>query len=241
MFQNQFQPVLAAASFVTMLFIAAGALVGLGATGMAFAGLLSWPQIAFTYDGQAVPWAGQALQIGVTALLLGLLAILPATVRVLKLEASHRRFEMNMDDVTRAYRAAHMADRAEMFEMQREFDAVRERYRYLTKRPELAEMDDELLTMAAQMSHLSRHFAESFSEEKTARARESLKQRLADAETLDNRIQEAYAATREIRRLLDDVDAEESAVIAQLHRLREEVASLGLPETAGDRPRLVVS
>lgn len=202
------------------------AFVSVTATTLAFAGLLPWPEIAMTYAGADVPWFGQAIQIGLTVFLVLFALSLPGIGRVLRLETSHRRFEIGMDDITRAYRAAHMADRAEMFGMQREFDAVRERYRYLQELPELSEMDAELLTIAAQMSEQSRDLAALYSDEKVARAKESLKQRLKDTETLQIRIQAAHAAIREIRRLTEEVDIEESTVASQMQRLREELAEL---------------
>jgi hypothetical protein len=206
------------------------ALFGAVASGLAFAGVLSWPQLEITYAGEPVPWAGMALQLGVTALLFMIALFLPSTRRVMRLETSHREFAVNMDDVTNAYRAAHMADRAETFQMRREFDAVRERYQFLKEHPGLAEMDAELLTIAAQMSEQSRELAEVYSDEKVARARESLVQRQADAKELDERIQQAFADARELKRLMDDVDAEESSVASQLNRLRAEVADLGVFE-----------
>ena len=213
-----------------MALLGGAALVGAVASGLAFAGILPWPQLSVTYADAAVPWAGMALQLGVTALLVMVALFLPSTRRVLQLEASHRAFEVNMDDVTRAYRAAHMADRAETFQMRREFDAVRERYQYLKDQPDMAEIDAELLTMAAQMSAQSRELAEVYSEEKVARARESLVQRHADASALDEQLQQAFADARELKRLMEDVDAEESAVASQLDRLRAVVADLGVCE-----------
>ncbi len=214
------------AQTLAMVLVGSAAAVSLVATILAFAGVLPWPAVSIAYGGAELAWFGQALQIGVTALLVLLAATFPAAHRVMRLETSHRRFEIGMDDITRAYRAAHMADRAEMFGMQREFDAVRERYKHLRELPELAEIDAELLTIAAQMSEQSRDLAETFSDEKVARARESLKQRLRDTETLQARIQSAHAAIREIRRLMDEVDIEESTVAAQMQRLREELAEL---------------
>jgi hypothetical protein len=202
------------------------AFVSLSATILAFSGVLPWPEISADFGGAELPWFGKALQVGLTALLLMLAAIFPAAHRVMRLETSHRRFEIGMDDITRAYRAAHMADRAEMFGMQREFDAVRQRYKHLRELPELAEIDAELLTVGAQMSQQSQEMAEAFSDEKVARVTESLKQRLRDAETLQTRIQSAHAAIRVIRRLTDEVDIEESTVAAQMQRLREELAEL---------------
>lgn len=199
------------------------AIVSVSATALAFAGVLPWPSLTILYGTSEIVWFGQALQIGVTLLLVVLAMSLPGIGRVLRLEATHRRFEIDMDDITKAYRAAHMADRAEIFGMQREFDAVRERYRYLKGQPGLNQIDAELLTVAAQMSQQTQELASVYSDEKVARARESLKQRHKDAETLQDRLQNAYASIREIRRMMDDVDIEESTVASQIARLREEM------------------
>ncbi len=217
----------AAGQFAAMVVFAVGAMGGVVASALAFAGVLPWPEIAIGYGGAVVPWAGMALQIGLTALFVLLAVFMPSSRRVLRLENSHRRFEIDMDDVTKAYRAAHMADRAEMFGMRREFDAVRERYQFLKSHPELAEMDAELLTIAAQMSEQSRELAEVFSDAKVARARESLIQRRADAEALQERIQQAHADMRELKRMMEDVDIEESSVGSQLQQLREAVTEMG--------------
>ena len=219
---------------------AVAAVAGVVVTGLSFTEILPWPDISVTWDGTEIAWAGQALQIGLTVLFVMLALFLPSARRVQRLENSHRRFEINMDDVTRAYRAAHMADRAEMFEMHREFDAVRERYQFLKSQPELGELDAELLTIAAQMSEQTREMAEVYSEAKVARARESLIQRKVDAEALEHRIQQAFADMRELKRVMEDVDIEESAVAAQLQRLRDEVTEIGAfgPEFVRGTPHL---
>ncbi|NNE78920.1 MAG: DNA repair protein [Silicimonas sp.] len=216
-----------AGQIAAMILFGAGALAGIGATGLAFAGVLPWPEVALGYGGAVVPWAGMALQIGVTALFALLAVFLPSARRVLRLEGAHRRFEIDMDDITKAYRAAHFADRAEMFGMRREFDAIRERYQFLKTHPDMAEIDAELLTIAAQMSEQTRELAEVYSDAKVARARESLKQRRVDAEALQERIQEAHADMRDLKRMMEDVDIEESTVASQLQQLREAVTEMG--------------
>ena len=222
-----------------MLVVGTAAAVGVAVTGLAFAGILPWLNIAVAYGTTDVAWSGKALQIGVTVLLVTLTVFLPSARRVLRLETSHRQFRIGMDDITRAYRAAHMADRTETFEMRREFDAVRERYQYLKDHPDLAEIDAELLTIAAQMSEQSRELAEMYSVTRIARARESLLQRRVDAEALHERIQVAHSGIREIRRLMEDVDVEESSVEAQIQRLREEVVELNIfgPDPKPGKPK----
>ena len=218
--------IFAAGQTVATVLISTSAAALLVATGLAFAGLLPWLVLPVSFGGVPVDWAGQAFQIGLTVLMLLLAAYVPTSRQVLMLEATHRDFAIGMDDVTRAYQAAHAADRKGMFEMQREFDAVRERFQHLKSHPDLPEIDAELLTIAAQMSQQSRELAQVFSDEKVARATESLHQRRRDADELQDRIQSAHAAIRDIRRQLDDVEVEEASVEAQLGRLREDFSAL---------------
>ena len=216
---------------VSLVLIAIIAFAGVVTSSLAFAGILPWADIRLVYGGEVVPWFGMACQLGVTALFILLSLFLPSARRVLRLETSHRRFEIDMDDITRAYRAAHWADRKEMFDMHREFDAVRERYQHLKSQPELAEMNSELLTIAAQMSEQTRDLAEVYSDAKITQVRDALKQRKADAEALEARIHKAQAELRELKRLMGDVGADEDKVASQLQCLRDEVSEMGLQGT----------
>ena len=87
-------------------------------------------------------------------------------------------------------------------------------------------IDAELLTLAAQMSEQSRDLANTFSEARVERAKESLRQRQQDAEDLQTGIEAANAASREIRRQIEDVEFAEGSAQSQLMLLREELASL---------------
>ncbi len=196
------------------------------ATGLACAGVLPWLQLDATYYDQPLENAGMAFQIGVTVLVLLLAVYVPTNRHVMMLEASHRDFAISMDDVTRAYQAVHLSDRKQAFEMEREFDAIRERFEYLRTHPDLPEIDAELLTIAAQMSQQSRDLARTFSEEQVARARDSLAQRKKDAEELESRIQSAAAASRELRREIEDVEFAEGSAASQMKRLRDVLAEL---------------
>ena len=89
-------------------------------------------------------------------------------------------------------------------------------------------MDAELLTIAAQMSEQTRELAEVYSDAKVARARESLKQRRVDADALQERIQQAHADMRDLKRMMEDVDIEESTGASQLQQLREAVTEMGV-------------
>ncbi|MEO1537627.1 MAG: DNA repair protein [Pseudomonadota bacterium] len=211
---------------IAMLVFSIAGLALLIATGLAVAGVLPWIELSIAFAGQQVAWAGQAAQISVTALFLLLSLYVPTNRHVMMLEATHRDFAVSMDDITQAYQAVHLADRRKAFDMTREFDSVRERFEYLRTHPELPDIDAELLTVAAQMSHQSRELARDFAEDRVTRAEEALKQRRDDAVELQARIQAANAASFTLRREIEDVEFEESSAASQMRRLREELLEL---------------
>ena len=144
------------------LMFLSGALLGLGSLGYTLActfGFAPWLEMTATFGGVGYPQAGQVVQIGVTALVLGLCVFLPANARIMALETSHRRFHIGMEDVARAYRASHAADREGVFKLKSEFDSVRERMAYLRDHPDLAELEPSVLEIASQMSPVSRDLA----------------------------------------------------------------------------------
>lgn len=205
--------------------LAATALGMLAVTALSTAGVLPWLELQLSF-GAPMPLAGVGVQIGATLLLLVLASYIPASFRVAKLEMSHRRFEVGMDDVTRAYRAAHMADRAETFEIRREFDAVRQRYKFLKDQPDLKDIDDELLVIAAQMSETSRDLAERFSDRRIARVREGLQRRAEDAESLEAQLLAIRAENEKLAKMRTDAEMSESAFRKQVDVLQAEFASL---------------
>jgi Flp pilus assembly protein TadB len=75
-------------------------------------GYLPWPTLSIFFGTMAVPQAGMWAQIAVTVLCVLLLIYLPANVRMARLERSHQKFAMAMEDVLRAYRIGHASDRA---------------------------------------------------------------------------------------------------------------------------------
>ena len=169
---------------------------------------------------------GPLLQTGAAVTLLALLALLPGTARVRRLEAAHRSFRVGMEDVTRAYWIAHAADRAGVFDLSREFDAVRERFEFLRQHVELSEHEPELLELAAQMSAEARDLARIYSDEKVARAEAMLIERKAEAERLTRLVDRAQHVSREIRRKLNDVEMDEDVLRSRIGALREEIESL---------------
>ncbi len=198
-------------------------------TGLAVLGMVPWLEFTAHVGDTPYPEAGRVAQIGVTALAVLLCVYLPANWRMLRLETSHRRFEIGMQDVARAYALAHAADRRELFDLSSEFDAVRERLAYLRDHPDLDSLEPALLEVAAQMSHISRELAEVYSDEKVARARAFLTQRQQEVEAFNARLDHAKQVCQELRHWAHQVELEESVAVSQLNRLRDDLRSL-LPE-----------
>ncbi len=223
---------------IALMTIAAVAAVA--ATSASALGLLPWLEISVAWGETPLPWAGMAFQIGLTALLVLLLFFLPSSGRVMALERSHRNFRISMDDVARAYHVCHTADRAGLFTMSSEFDAVRERLAYLRDHPDLGHLENDVLEVAAQMGKQARHLADVYSDEKVARAKKFLTDRQTEAEEQQARIVEALHVCREIRRWADQVELEESVVASQLAQLDEQLQTalphlgydIGKPKTA---------
>ncbi len=219
---SDFQRVAQIAS-VTLI---AGLALGLaGSVLLAAVGYLPWLSLPLASGGDP----GPMLQMAGAALLVALSSFLPSSLRVMRLEAAHREFRLKMEDVGRAYWAAHAADREGTFTLRREFDAVRERFDFLRAHPDLGALDPEILDLAAQMSHESRELARIYADEKVTRAREMLALRQQEAAEMEERIATANAAITEMRHALQGVEIDEDVVRARLDRLREDLAEL-LPE-----------
>ena len=209
-----------------MYTVAAAGLVLFVVTSLSIAGILPWLELSARAGETEIAGAGAIVQIGVTVLVIFVSAFIPSNIRVLGLEAAHREFRIGMDDVLRAYKLAHAEDRAGAFKFQGEFDSVRERFEFLRDHPDLEELDSELLTIAAQMGHQSRDLARVYSDKKITRVRDALEQRRAEADILHDRIQSAHTTIRDVRRALEEVEIEESAVAAQLQRLHDDMTEL---------------
>lgn len=207
-----------------VIVLVATALVG--ATLAAAFGLLPWPQIALFFGGTAVPQAGMWLQIGLTALVVMLVFFLPSNLRMGRLERSHRSFAMGMEDVSRAYRQAHAADRAGVFALSAEFDAMRARMEHLRAHPDFQHLEPELLQLAAQMSHETRDLARAYSDEKVNRAKTFLKQRQEEVQALTDRLSIARRTCDELRRWLTDIEAEERQAQVQIKRLEADLKEI---------------
>ena len=155
-----------------------------------------------------------------------LLLYLPSWARVRKLEASHRKFHLSMEDISRAYRLAHEADRRGVFTLSGEFDAMRERLNHLRKHPDLGHLEPELLELAAQMSLQSRDLAQVYSAEKIERAKTFLKARQMEAQALEDKLRIARLACDELRAWINDVEVEERRISEQFQLLERDLKSV---------------
>ncbi len=192
----------------------------------ATAGLAPWLQLQVGFGGAAPVDPGIAVQLTLTALLLGLCFFVPSNRRVMRLENSHRNFRVTMEDVAQAYQVAHASDRNGVFELHSEFDSVRERIEHLRRHPDLGTLEPEILEIAAQMSHESRDLAAIYSTERVDRARHFLRQRQEEAEQMRERVQVAYAACRELRRWLEQVEIDEDIARSEVARLKQDLLEL---------------
>lgn len=214
---------LAVAAFVVAAFVM------LTLTVMAAFGAAPWLGFSVAIGGTIYDQAGMVTQIGLTVLAVLLCFFLPSNTRIMRLENSHRRFELGMQDVARAYAIAHSADREGLFTMASEFDAVRERLAYLRDHPELESLEPALLEMAAQMSHVSRELADIYATEKVTRARGFLRQRQEEVALFNTRLDNAKQLTTELKHWVHEVELEESVAASQLQRLQAELREI-MPE-----------
>lgn len=207
-------------------------LVALLAAGLVTASLLAafgvipWPQIALFFGGQAVAQAGMWLQLGLTGLVVLLLLYMPANLRISRLERSHRSFAIGMHDVSRAYAHAHAADRKGVFGLSSEFEGMKARMQHLRQHPDLRDLEPELLQLAAQMSFETRELAQTYSDEKVNRAKDFLRQRQQEVHALTDRLAAARTTCDELRRWLQDVEAEERAAQTQIKRLEADLREI---------------
>ena len=208
---------------LTFFSLVCAALAMLGYTLLCALGVLPWLVMPLSFGPTSYAEAGVWLQSGVTALLLMLLFFVPSTGRVLRLENSHRSFQIGMQDVAQAYHMAHAADRAGSFQLASEFDSVRERLVFLRSHPDLGHLEPEVLEAAAQMSHISKELAETYSDEALARARSFLRQRQDEVARFNARLGQAKQVANELKHWLHEVELEESVAASQLERLRDEL------------------
>lgn len=191
--------------------------------------LAPWLELPIGFGDQIFMQAGMYIQVGVSALLLLLCFFLPTNARVMALELSHRNFHTSMKDVASAYAASHRADRVGVFQMKGEYDSIRERIAFLRDHPDLGDLEPSVLELAAQMSHVSHELAETYSDNKVARARDFLIARQQEITLFNERLEKAKLAATEIRQWNEQIEMDEAIAKAQLDRLKEELGDL-LPE-----------
>ncbi|MEQ8339937.1 hypothetical protein [Marinovum algicola] len=228
-----------AAVVFQMIFMAFYAVAGIGLLGFTIAsamGQASWLTLPIQFGSNPPVDLGWIVQIALTAMVLGLVVYLPSNQRILRLENSHRRFSINMQDVARAYDAVHKADRAGVFELKSEFDAVRERMIFLRNHPDLNVLETDLLEVAAQMGAISHELAEVYSDEKVDRARAFLAQRQQEVKMIEERLDEAKVIANDIHNWAMRVEIEEDIARSEIQRLSELLSDvmpeLDLPEGA---------
>ncbi len=219
--------------------------VGLAAySAAAAAGLVPWLTMPLSFGDMTFADAGIWIQTGLAALALALMFFLPGNARIMALESSHRSFQMGMRDVARAYSAAHRADRDGVFTLASEFDSVRERIAFLRDHPDLGDLEPSVLEVAAQMSHVSRELAHTYSDSNVQRARALLVARQQEIADFSTRLEEAKAVATEIRQWHMRVEIEEDIAKAQIARLREDLDRI-LPEIeaaqAADAPYVLTT
>lgn len=220
------------AAFMQRLALILFALLAIGllaATGLAVAGLWPWIDLTVGWNGSPIANAGMYVQIGVTVFALTLCFFLPSNLRIMKLETSHRQFNVDVDDITRAYQAAHHADRQGVFTLSDAFESTRDRLAFLRDHPDLSALEPELLELAAKMSHISRDLAQAYSDERVARARDVLKQRQFEIEQFNERLDQAKAIHSEFSTWINRLELEENVARAKLEELLDEMERL-LPE-----------
>ncbi len=199
------------------------------ASALAFAGIWPWPELGVEWRGEPVPNAGMIAQAGLTAFAVALCLFLPTNKRILRLENSHRTFNIAMEDIEKAYISAHAADRAGLFELGHEFETMRDRLTHLRDHPDFRDLEPELMEIAAQMSFANRELAKRYSDARVDRARSFLTQRQQELELFNERIEHAKAINTEFKTWINRLDLEENVAAAQMERLLDELERV-LPE-----------
>lgn len=226
---DTFEQILEYTQGVVLVLLGALIVGSIGITLMSLLGVLPWLQIDARIGDARIPGFGPAIQVLFTLFCIALIAVLPASTRVLRLEHTHRTFNLTMDDIVRAFQAAHAADRAEVFTLKDDFSAVKERLEFLRKHPNLANLEPEILETAAQMSFLSRDLAEVYSDEAVTRAREFLLQRQTEIQRQRGEIDAALATSQELKRWSEDLHSEEEAARRLIDRVGKDLEEV-LPQ-----------
>ena len=189
-------------------------------------GLWPWIELSARIGASPLPQAGMLAQLGMTLILLAACLNLPSSRRIARVEQGQHSFAIGLEDVATAYARAHAADRQGAFALSGEFDAVKERFEHLTRHPDLAHLEPEILELAAKMSHVSRRLAQTYAEEKVARARRFLAERQEEVLAVNERLATARRICDDLRRWLTDVETEERQAFAQVDRLEADLREI---------------
>ncbi|MEM9349918.1 MAG: DNA repair protein [Pseudomonadota bacterium] len=207
-----------------------GLLAGFALISVALASTGQWNWLELQVPGWGLGIApGALVQICAAGLAVALLFYLPAALKIMQLDHAHRRFQLTMEDVSKAYHISHSADRAGAFSLSSEFDAVRERMMYLRDHPDLAGLEPDVIDVAAQMSVVSRDLAETYSDERVERARAVLRQRQNEILDLQERIAQARKITDDLKRWTNQVEVERAVAEQQITQLTADLEDI-LPE-----------
>lgn len=228
-FKSMMRVCIALMQRLSLILFAALALGLIVTTALATLGAVPWVTLPLEWNGAAIPAAGLYAQVGLTIFALSLCFFLPANWRMMRLEDSHRRFELGVNDITRAYHAAHAADRDGLFRTQDAFDDMRDRVSFMRDHPDLGHLEPEILDLAAKMSHISRDLADAYCDDRVSRARSFLKERQYEVDRFNDRLAHARAIHSEFSNWITRIELDENVARAQMERLLDELETL-LPE-----------
>jgi len=228
-FKSMMRVCIALMQRLSLILFAALALGLIVTTALATLGAVPWVTLPLEWNGAAIPAAGLYAQVGLTIFALSLCFFLPANWRMMRLEDSHRRFELGVNDITRAYHAAHAADRDGLFRTQDALDDMRDRVSFMRDHPDLGQLEPEILDLAAKMSHISRDLADAYCDDRVSRARSFLKERQYEVDRFNDRLAHARAIHSEFSNWITRIELDENVARAQMERLLDELETL-LPE-----------
>ncbi len=153
-------------------------------------------------------------------------ALLPGQRRVLELEILHREFALKQEDVVNALYIFFQEDRAGVFKLKEQHDAVMERVRFALQHSDLHAMDHEVLEAAAMVSTRLSGLAQHFSTEKVAAAWKSLDVAQQQSALLEQTITELQNSQPELRRLEQTLSLKAATQQSQLQMLTDKLAGV---------------
>jgi hypothetical protein len=189
------------------------------------------------YMGIALPW--QLEQQPNIELLLLAIGCLGAFIKslplsgILGIEFHRTDFRVKIEDVIYAYARAFEADNSGRFQSKQQLDSVFERMRHLRSLPELANMSDDILMLAAEMSDATRKLAAEYSNELIQQARSTIElaeKEVRNSEAMIDLIRkvrpELLAAARAVA---EEGPIAKSRLRREVEHLVDEMARAGIP------------